>query len=213
MGMVQWQCVKERNSGVEMGGASGPVAMLRAVAVRCREGGGRIQDLATQQRGSLSHTTASLLLLLPDHSCFPCPLFSFFLSTSLLLLLFLIPFPPPPFHSPIHSPQGNTDPFSYFALRCSAPRALSASSTMNVTEKPTHLKMNDMPIPPSTTTVPAHEYYANANYVSRHRTLGSVSLLPLPSPPSYPPFRSEAVVMSSCSAYLSSSAPSRNGLI
>ncbi|KAI1306746.1 alpha,alpha-trehalase nth1 [Mortierella claussenii] len=49
---------------------------------------------------------------------------------------------------------------------------------MNVTEKLASIKMTDtprLPIPPSTTVVPANEYYANANYtyVSRHRTLGS----------------------------------------
>jgi len=32
-----------------------------------------------------------------------------------------------------------------------------------------------MTYPPSATDMPANEYYANANYVSRHRTLGSVS--------------------------------------
>lgn len=40
------------------------------------------------------------------------------------------------------------------------------------------MKMADtprLPTPPCTTVVPANEYYANANYVSRNRTIGSVS--------------------------------------
>ncbi|KAG0365481.1 neutral trehalase [Gamsiella multidivaricata] len=50
---------------------------------------------------------------------------------------------------------------------------------MNLTEKFTSMRMSDgtpgLPIPPSATSVPANEYYANANYVSRHRTLSSSS--------------------------------------
>ncbi|KAG0275764.1 alpha,alpha-trehalase nth1 [Linnemannia exigua] len=49
---------------------------------------------------------------------------------------------------------------------------------MNMTERPSSMKITDtprLPILPSTTTVPANEYYANANYVSRNRTIGSSS--------------------------------------
>lgn len=42
-------------------------------------------------------------------------------------------------------------------------------SSMSMADTPT------LPILPSTTVVPANEYYANANYVSRNRTIGSVS--------------------------------------
>ncbi|KAF9349230.1 alpha,alpha-trehalase nth1 [Mortierella sp. AD094] len=55
-------------------------------------------------------------------------------------------------------------------------RIWRALHTMNMTEKPASIKMTDtlrMPPPPCTTVVPANEYYANANYVSRNRTLGS----------------------------------------
>ncbi|KAF9910601.1 alpha,alpha-trehalase nth1 [Linnemannia zychae] len=47
---------------------------------------------------------------------------------------------------------------------------------MNMTERPSSMKVIDipqLPILPSTTVVPANEYYANANYVSRNRTIGS----------------------------------------
>lgn len=40
------------------------------------------------------------------------------------------------------------------------------------------MKMNDvsgLPIPPSATVVPAHDYYTNASYLARHRTLGASS--------------------------------------
>lgn len=48
---------------------------------------------------------------------------------------------------------------------------------MNITERPTTVKPAIRPTSPihSSTVVSANEYYSNANYVSRHRTLGSVS--------------------------------------
>ncbi|KAF9318309.1 alpha,alpha-trehalase nth1 [Podila horticola] len=46
---------------------------------------------------------------------------------------------------------------------------------MNITERPTTVKPAIRPTSPihSSTVVSANEYYSNANYVSRHRTLGS----------------------------------------